>query len=149
VEGVTLALTLTLLVFGVSLLFLLRRRGGPELALARLLADSRRRTIFLGALCTSLAALFGIGLADSVGTLVGAPGAEMIAVRAGLFAMGSAGILVLMFDALHRSPLTLEETWNLRETTARVTSASPPVPTPIDLGPTPSSSDRGPRWPGR
>jgi hypothetical protein len=148
IESTTLAVSLALLIFGVALLFLLRRRGGPELALARLLADSRRRTIFLSALCTSLAALFGIGLAGSIGELVGTSAGEMSLIRAILFVIGAAGIFVLMVDALHTSPLTLEEGWNLKETAARVTTVPNPLPPPIDLDTTSFTSDRWPRRPG-
>lgn len=148
VEALTLAISLGLLIFGVSLLFLLRRREGPELALARLLADSRRRTIFLTALCTSLAALFGIGLVDGLDGLISTSSAEMNLARAGLFALGAVGIFILMVDALRASPLTLEETWNLREAAARVTNASQPLPPPVDVGTAPYSNERGPRRPG-
>jgi hypothetical protein len=140
---------LGLLIFGVALLFLLKRRGGPELALARLLADSRRRTIFLTALCTSLAALFGIGFAEGLGGFVGASAVSMSVVSTVLFVLGAAGIFVLMIDALRTSPLTLEEEWNLKEVAARVSSASQPLPPPIDLAAVPYSSERAPRRPGR
>jgi hypothetical protein len=118
------------------------------LEFARLLADSRRRSIFLGALYSSLASLFGIGLAASVGAIVGAPAAEMSIVRTALFMIGAAGIFVLMIDALETSPLTLEEGWNLKETAARVSNAPNPMPPPIDLGPGPYSGERWPRRPG-
>lgn len=148
IELATLAVSLGLLVFGVFLLVLLRRRGGPELALARLLADTRRRTIFLSALCTSLAALFGIGIAGSLGGFAGASETTLDAIRAALFVVGAVGIFILMIDALHRSPLTLEEGWNLKETAARVSNVSSPVPPPIDIGGLPYSGERPPRRPG-
>jgi hypothetical protein len=149
VEYITLVVAWALLVFGVFLLFYLRRRGGPELALARLLADSRRRTIFLGALCASLAALFGIGMANSLGGWIGTSSATMGIVTATLFVAGAAGIFVLMVDALHTSPLTLEEEWNLKETAARVINRTQPVPPPIDMNAPPYVGERGPYRPGR
>jgi hypothetical protein len=137
------------LTFGVFLLILLRRRGGPELALARLLADSRRRTVFLAALCSSLAALFGIGFATSLEGLIGTSSASMEAGTVALFVIGSGGIFVLMIDALRTSPLTLEQEWILKETAARVTSKVEPVPPPIDLNVPPYTGDHGTRRPGR
>jgi hypothetical protein len=148
IESITLAISLALLIFGVSLLFTLKQRGGPELALARLLADARRRTVFLLALCTSLAALFGLGLASSLEGLIGASALEMAIVTAALYSMGAAGIFVLMVDALRTSPLTLEEEWNLKETAARVSNASQPMPPPIGIGVPPFAADRPPRRPG-
>jgi hypothetical protein len=147
-EFASLAVAVGLLIFGVSLIFILRNRGGPELAFARLLADSRRRTIFLGALYTSLAALFGIGLTAGLGVILGASATEMSLVRTGLFLIGSVGIFIIMIDALHTAPLTLEEGWNLKETAARVSNAPGPLPPPIDVGPTPHSSERWSRRPG-
>lgn len=143
-----MAVALGLLIFGLSLVFFLRNRGGPELAFARLLADSRRRTIFLVALYTSLAALFGLGLAAGVGVILGASTTDMSLVRMALFVIGSAGIFVLMIDALRTSPLTLEEGWNLKETAARVSSTPASLPPPMDMGPAPYSSERPPRRPG-
>jgi hypothetical protein len=148
VEGSTLAVAGALLVFGLTLVFILRNRGGPELAFARLLADSRRRTIFLAALYTSLASLFGIGLASGVGILVGATGVEMNVVQTLLFGIGAMGIFVLMFDALHTSPLTLEEGWNLKETAARVSTTPAPLPPPVAMGPAYYSNERPPHRPG-
>jgi hypothetical protein len=148
VEFTTLTVSVAMLIFGVSLLFFLRGRGGPELALARLLADSRRRAVFLAALCASLAALFGIGLAGSIEGLVGTSAVEVSIVETALFLMGAAGIFVLMVDALRTSPLTLEQEWNLKETAARVSAMLEPVPSRIDIKPTSYSSDRmvqGPR----
>jgi hypothetical protein len=140
---------LALLVFGVSLLFTLKQRGGPELALARLLADTRRRTVFLVALCTSLAALFAIGFASSLGGLVGMSTNTMAIVTAAFFAMGAAGIFVLMVDALRTAPLTLEEEWKLKETAARVSNASQPMPVPpIGMRTPPFTGERLPRRPG-
>jgi hypothetical protein len=147
IEFTTLTVSLALLIFGVSILLFLGGRGGPELALARLLADARRRTIFLAALCTSLAALFGIGLAGSVEGLVGTSAADISIVETALFLLGSVGIFVLMADALRTSPLTLEEGWNLKETAARVTTIADPVPPPIDVNGAPYSSDRMSRGP--
>jgi hypothetical protein len=147
-EFTTLAVSLALLIFGVSLLFTLKRRGGPELALARLLADARRRTVFLVALCTSLAALFGIGLGSSLEMLIGTSAVNISLVTTILFVLGAVGIFVLMVDALRTSPLTLEEEWNLKETAARVSNASQPMPSPISLGAPPFAGERSPRRPG-
>jgi hypothetical protein len=147
-EFSTAAVTLGLLIFGLSLVYVLRHRGGPELAFARLLADTRRRTLFLSALYMSLAALFGIGLASSVQAFVGGSAAEMNLIRTALFMVGAAGIFVLMIDALHTSPLTLEEGWNLKETAARVSNAPDPIPPPIAMDGTPYTSGRGPRRSG-
>jgi hypothetical protein len=135
-------------VFGLSLIYVLRHRGGPELAFARLLADTRRRTLFLGALYMSLASLFGIGLASSVEAFVGGSAAQMNVIRTALFMVGAAGIFVLMVDALHTSPLTLEEGWNLKETAARMGNSPAPIPPPIDMDATPYASGRGPRRSG-
>jgi hypothetical protein len=149
VEYIALTVSLGLLVFGVSILVFIRRRGGPELALAKLLADSRRRTVFLGALCTSLAALFAIGLSGSVAGLIGSSPTEMAIVETAFFLVGAAGIFVLMVDAIRNSPLTLEEGWNLKEAAARVSNLSAdPLPPTIDIPPTPYSGDgsiHGPR----
>lgn len=147
IEFATLAISLALLIFGVSLLFTLKKRGGPELALARLLADAHRRTVFLVALCTSLAAPFGIGLASGLEKLVGISTADMGIVTAALFALGAAGIFVLMADALRTAPLTLEEGWNLKETAARVSNAARALPRPSDLGTPPYAGERWPRRP--
>jgi hypothetical protein len=147
-EFASLAVALGLLVFGLTLILILRNRGGPELAFARLLADSRRRTIFLGALYTSLAALFGIGLTAGLGVFLGASATEMSLVRSALFIVGSVGIFIIMIDALHTSPLTLEEGWNLKETAARVSNLPSPLPPPIDVGSPPRSSERWSRRPG-
>jgi hypothetical protein len=146
---VTLALVLILVLFGLTILIFLRPRGGPEIAFARLLADSRRRTIFLAALCTSLAALFGIGLADTLAWIFGIPALEASVVRGALFAVGATGIFVLMRDALNTRPMTLAEEWNLKETAARVTIAPPAVSSPIVIPPAEYPADREARRPGR
>lgn len=106
---VTLAVVVGLLLFGLSILLFLRPRGGPEVAFARLLADSRRRTNFLIGLCTSLAALFAIGLTETVALLVSAPPLEASVVLSTLFGVGAIGIFVLMTDALNTRPMTLAE----------------------------------------
>lgn len=145
-QAITLAIVLGLLVFGLCILFFLRPRGGPEVAFARLLADPRRRTIFLGALCASLAALFAIGMSDTIESFLDTPAWEAGAVQTGLFGAGSVGIFVLMLDALNTRPMTLEEEWNLRETAARVSSGPPSISPPIDFD---SSSYRNEREVGR
>lgn len=141
---VTLAIVAGLLLFGLSILIFLRPRGGPEVAFARLLADSRRRTIFLAALCTSLAALFGIGLATILEWILDTPPLEASVVLTVLFGIGATGIFVLMLDALNTRPMTLAEEWNLKETAARVTSGPP-----LDLSASAYSDDRDDRRPGR
>jgi hypothetical protein len=146
-EVTTLAVSLALLTFGVSILVFLQGRGGPELALAKLLADARRRTVFLAGLCTSLAALFAIGLFGSLEGLVGSSAAETSIVETSLFLVGAAGMFVLMADSLRTSPLTLEEGWHLKETAARVSTISDPLPPPIDVDVPSYSSDRAPRGP--
>lgn len=146
---VTLAIVIGLVVFGLSILVFLRPRGGPEVAFARLLADSRRRTIFLAALCTSLAALFGIGLAGTIEWMLGTSAFDASVVQTVLFGVGAVGIFVLMRDALNTRPMTLEQEWNLQETAARVSSGPPASSSPVDI----PSPDRpgGPtvRRPGR
>src|SRR5579864_6311247 len=89
---VTLAIVVGLVTFGLTILLFLRPRGGPEVAFARLLADSRRRTIFLAALCTSLAALFGIGLAETIEWLVGTPALVASVVQTALLGVGATEI---------------------------------------------------------
>src|SRR5690348_3163528 len=88
-EFSALGLALLLLVFGVSLLYYLRRQGGLELSLALMVANPSRRSVFLWGLCASLAALFGIGLSDSVEFLTGTAGVAVDGVRAFLFAVGA------------------------------------------------------------
>jgi hypothetical protein len=127
-EYVTLAVSLALLVFGVTLLRVLGGRGGNDLALAHLVADSRRRRVFLSGLYTCLAALFAIGLAVSLELLLSVPSLIVEITETVLFLAGATGIFVLMRDALRAQPLTLEEGWNLRETAARGTMVPGPVP---------------------
>lgn len=149
VQSVTFAIVLGLLIFGSYILVFLRPRGGPELAFARLLADSRRRTTFLVALCTSLAALFGIGVAGALESLLGTPALDASIVQTALFAAGAVGIFALMRDALNTRPMTLEEEWNLKETAARVANGPPSIPSPINFTPSAFPSDRELRRPGR
>lgn len=149
VQAITLAIVVGLLLFGLFILFFLRPRGGPEVAFARLLADSRRRTIFLAALCTSLAALFGIGLAGAIEPFFGTSSAVASVVRTTLFGVGAVGIFVLMRDALNTRPMTLEEEWNLKETAARVTTGPPSISPPIDFDPSVFTGERETRRPGR
>jgi hypothetical protein len=133
VEIVTVGITLGLLAFGLFILVFLRPRGGPEVAFARLLADSRRRTVFLAALCTSLVALFSLTVAESVEAFLDTSAATSSVVRTALLAVGAVGIFVLMTDALNTRPFTLEEEWNLRETAARVSNPPAGVPQGADL----------------
>lgn len=146
---VTLTIVVGLLIFGLSILLFLRPRGGPEVAFARLLADSRRRTIFLAALCTSLAALFAIGLSETVESFLGTPALDASVIRTALFATGAVGIFVLMRDALNTRPMTLEEEWNLKETAARVATGPPTIPSPIKFAPSVFPDDREVRRRGR
>jgi hypothetical protein len=145
----TLAIVLGLLLFGLFILVFLRPRGGPEVAFARLLADARRRTVFLAALCTSLAALFGIGLAETVESFLGTPALDASVVETALFGVGAIGIFVLMRDALNTRPMTLEQEWNLKETAARVASGPPAVPGPISFAPSELAGDDETHRPGR
>lgn len=149
VQVVTLGIVLGLLIFGLSILLFLRPRGGPEVAFARLLADSRRRTIFLAALYTSLGALFAIGLAQSVESFLGTPASVAGDIRTSLFAAGAVGIFVLMRDALNTRPMTLEEEWNLKETAARVAMGPPAISPPIPFSPPVLPDDRETRQRGR
>jgi hypothetical protein len=146
---VTLANVIGLAIFGLFILLFLRPRGGPEVAFARLLADSRRRTVFLAALCTSLAALFGIGVAETVEWLLGTSALDASVVRTALFGVGAIGVFVLMRDALNTRPMTLEEEWTLKETAARVTSGPPSMSSPIDLPSPEFAADREALRPGR
>jgi|GEM_PF-3036435 len=116
---VTLGVALLLLVLGFGVIVRLIRRGGFELAFSHLVASAQRRDTFLKALCTSLAALFGLGFAVSVEVLAGASAAIVAATRTSLFAVGAVGILVLMRDAFRADPLTLLESWNLHENAER------------------------------
>ena len=132
----TLAVSVGLLIFGVSVLLIVRVRGGLDLALAHLVADPARRRIFLGGLFTSLAALFALGLAVSLEALFAVSFAVALGTEATLFVVGAIGILVLMADAVRLQPLSLQEKWNLQETAARGTLMPDPVPV-------------GPGWTGR
>ena len=146
---VTLAIVSGLVVFGLYIILFLRPRGGPEVAFARLLADSRRRLIFLVALCTSLAALFGIGLAGTIEGLLGTPALEASIVQTALFGVGAIGIFVIMRDALNTRPMTLEEEWTLKETAARIASGPPSMSDPINYSPPGFPGDLESRRPGR
>ena len=116
---VTLGVALVLLVFGIGVIIRLVRRGGFELAFAHLLANPDRRVVFLKALSTSLAALFGLGFAVSLEVLFGAPSIVVAGTEASLFAVGAVGIIVLMRDAFRADPLTLSESWYLHESAQR------------------------------
>jgi hypothetical protein len=116
---VTLGIALLLLILGLGVIVRLLRRGGFEVALAHLVANPDRRAVFLKALCTSLAALFGLGFAVSIEVLVGAPTVVVGGTETGLFAVGAVGIIVLMRDAFRADPLTLRESWNLHESAQR------------------------------
>lgn len=146
---VTLAIVLSLLIFGLFILVFLRPRGGPEVAFARLLADSRRRTNFLVGLCTSLAALFGIGLAETIEWFIGVPALDGSVTLTVLFGVGAVGIIVLMRDALNTRPMTLAEEWILKETAARVTSGPLTMTPPIDSGRPEFPDDHEDRRPSR
>ncbi|MCI4318073.1 MAG: hypothetical protein L3J96_05990, partial [Thermoplasmata archaeon] len=95
------------------------QRGGFELAFTHLVANAERRLVFLKALCLSLGALFGLGFAVSLEVLAGAPALIVGGTETGLFAVGAAGIILLMSDAFRSDPLTLRETWNLQESAQR------------------------------
>src|SRR5579864_1904698 len=144
---VTLAIVVGLVTFGLTILLFLRPRGGPEVAFARLLADSRRRTVFLAALCTSLAALFGIGLADTIESFFDTPALEASVIQTALFGIGAIGIFVLMRDALNTRPMTLQEEWILKETAARVASGPPIDAPPVVFAPPVIPDEPGPRGP--
>lgn len=146
---VTLIIVIALLAFGLFILVFLRPRGGPEVAFARLLADSRRRTNFLAGLCTSLAALFGIGLAETIEWLLGTPPLDASIVLTVLFGVGAVGIIILMRDALNTRPMTLAEEWNLKETAARVTSGPLTAPSATDTLHSGFPEDHEDRWPAR
>src|SRR5690348_1357477 len=88
---VTLGIALLLLIFGLGVIVRLVRRGGFELAFAHLVASAERRSVFLKALCASLAALFGLGFAVSLEVLAGAPVDIVEGTQAGLFAVGAVG----------------------------------------------------------
>lgn len=126
IEYSALAIALLLLVFGVALLFYLRRQGGLELSLTIMVANPGRRVVFLWGLATSLAALFGIGMADSLSVVLGASEAVAYALRTLFFSVGAVGILILMANALRTSSPTLLEGWNLQETAERVSIAATP-----------------------
>jgi hypothetical protein len=115
----TLGIALLLLAIGLGVIVRLLRRGGFELAFAHLVANAERRAVFLKALCTSLAALFGLGFAVSIEVLAGASPIVVGGTEAGLFGVGAVGIIVLMNDAFRADPLTLRETWNLQESAQR------------------------------
>jgi hypothetical protein len=115
----TLGAALALLVFAVVLLRDLNLRGGQDLALAHLAANGKRRRVFLSGLYASLAALFAMGLASSVETILGESSLVLQASLTTLFLVGSAGIFVLMTDAFRPHTFTLQEKWNLEETAQR------------------------------
>lgn len=139
VESVTLAVGLLLLLFGVALLVHLRRRGGLEMALAHMLADSRHRAVFLVGLCISLAALFGIGLSDGLEALVGTSAELTQDIEAVLFILGAGGMMVLMVNALRAPSPSLQEGWILEETAGRVSIAATPL-SPGGMGAVPPES---------
>ncbi|MCI4335996.1 MAG: hypothetical protein L3K17_02195 [Thermoplasmata archaeon] len=112
---VTLGVALVILAMGLGVIVRLVRRGGFELAFAHLVVNAKRRAIFLKALCTSLAALFGLGFAISIEVLAGASPVVVGGTEASLFAVGAVGIIVLMNDAFRVDPLTLRESWKLQE----------------------------------
>ena len=115
----TLVIALLLLVLGVGVIVRLVRRGGFELTFAHLVASPARRALFLKALYTSLASLFALGLGVSVEVLLGVPAVVVAGTETALFAIGAVGIIVLMQDAFKGDPLTLGESWALRESAER------------------------------
>lgn len=119
-----LAVSLGLLALGVATLFGLRRKGGFELGLAHVVADPRRRRVFLGGLSTSLVALFGVGFACSAEAILGLPLVVIEGTLAVLFLTGAVGMVTLMTNAFQRAPLTYQEEWNLKETAERVSLSS-------------------------
>jgi hypothetical protein len=138
-----------LVVFGVSLLVYLPRRGGFELGLAHVVADPRRRRVFLGGLSISLTAFVTSALADTFETLTGTGGEAALVIGTLLFAVGASGILLLMANALRSSPLSFEEEWTLRENAERVKFADTPVLLPPDLRPPSDAEPPGPARPRR
>jgi hypothetical protein len=142
-----LAVSAVLLVFGISLVVYLGRRGGFELALAHLVANRRNRAAFLWALCTSLAALFGAGLTASIDGLAGVPGSLVAETQTVLFVIGAGGILALMINSLRTVPLSLQEGWNLRENVERMTFTSSHGLLPAEVRARSVADD--PVWPQR
>ena len=150
IEYSAFGIALLLLALGLALLVYLRRQGGLELSLALMVASPSRRTVFLWGLCASLAALFGIGMTDSLEAVTGAGAAVADGVRTVLFVVGAGGILVLMGNAIRTSPPTLREGWNLNETAARVSLAAvPSVPTAKNGHDRPYPDVRRPGRPGK
>lgn len=119
-----LTVSIGLLILCVTTLFGLRRKGGFELGLAHVVADPRRRRIFLGGLSTSLAALFGVGFACSLEAILGTPLLVIEVSLAALFLAGATGMVVLMTNAFQTAPLTYAEEWSLKETAERVSLSS-------------------------
>jgi hypothetical protein len=125
-DSVTLGAALLLLVFGISTVAQLLRRGGFEMGLAHVVADSRQRNVFLVGLCTSLAALFAFGFLGSIEAFTGAPSEVVSLTMSLLFLVGAVGMLILMANAFRTSPLTIREEWSLREVAERASLASTP-----------------------
>jgi hypothetical protein len=122
----TLGASLLLLAVGISTIVQLIRRGGFELGLAHVVADIKRRNVFLLGLCTSLVALFGLGFAGGIEGLVGASAGVKSLTGSVLFLVGTVGILILMANAFKTAPLSVQEEWSLREVAERASLASTP-----------------------
>jgi len=105
----------------------LRHLGGLELALAHVVADPRRRRAFLWTVGVSFGGFVWAGIAAALSDIFswGSAGAFGVAL---LFLLGSAGILLLITDALRASPLSLQEEWNLVEEAARASARRSPPP---------------------
>jgi len=134
-EAATLGAALLVLAFGISTLAQLFRRGGFEMGLAHVVADTQSRNVFLVGLCTSLAALFGLGFFGGIEALTGASPEVTSVTASALFLVGAVGMIILMANAFRTSPLTVHEEWSLREVAERASlSSTPNVPVaPEDL----------------
>jgi hypothetical protein len=148
-EFTTLAISLTLIVFGLSLLAFLPRHGGFELGLAHVVTDHRRRATFLWGLSVSLAALVGLGLAEGFGPLAGISQATVRVAETVLFAFGAAGLLTLMANALRAPPLSFQQEWTLRENAQRARLVETPLLLPPELTDPSAPGPRRPSRPGR
>jgi hypothetical protein len=124
--AIDLGAALLLLVFGISTIAQLLRRGGFELGLAHVVADTSARNVFLVGLCISLGALFGFGFIGSIEWLTGASLEVTSFTDSILFLVGAVGMLILMANAFRTSPLTIHEGWSLREVAERAALASTP-----------------------
>lgn len=134
VEVFTLATGLLLLGFGVFLLVYLRRIGGLEFSLAQMISVPRNRTTFLAGLVICLASLFGIGLFQGIGILVGFDATVIIAVQTGLFGVGAGGMILLMINSLRAREPSLEAAWHVQETGERFSASAMARVTDLNAG---------------